>query len=89
MAREVIRKTIEFRQDLFTWLDEYYPKQSWWILNSLLEEFKNAHGDVSPAYFFKLGAQELKAKLEIDLDPNDEANDSNDDDKVGGENEGE
>ena len=66
-----VRKTIEFRPELWKFLNDNFPSQSWWVINTLLEELKIAMDVQTPRYFMKQGAQELSEKLNVDLDNND------------------
>lgn len=68
MARRIVRKTVEYDEDNFNWLDEHYPGQHWWIINMLLAEFKQSVGDNGTEYYAKLGAKELANKLEFSVE---------------------
>lgn len=63
---EKVRKTIEYDKDNFDWLMEHYEGQHWWIINALLSEFRQAVGEDIPLKYIRLGAKELRMKLEFD-----------------------
>lgn len=68
-----VRKTIEFRSDNWDWLEQQYKGSSWWILNQLLEEFKQAVGEQLPSHYARIGARELANKLNIDTVDDDDS----------------
>lgn len=63
MARS-LHRSIEIDSELDKWYKTHYPEHSYsWLVNLLLEKFKDAHVN-TPADLARLGAEALRKELE-------------------------
>ena len=68
MKPNIIRKTVELRQEDVTWFEDTYAGVTnnaslSWVLYLMLEHFREVH-EHSPSDYARMGAEELKRRLE-------------------------
>jgi len=65
---DIIRKTVELRKEDVDWFEETYSGVTnnasiSWVLSLMLEHFREVH-EHSPTDYARMGAEELKRRLE-------------------------